>query len=575
MIARDSECSSTIQDTAKASCRMLAALLEAHGVKNVIVSPGSRNAPIAMALEARTEIRKFVITDERSAAYAAVGMAETSGEAVAVVCTSGTALLNYAPATAEAYYQGLPLIIISADRPSQWIDQDDSQTIRQDSALGNIVKKSYNIPDYHDDDIEMSWFVNREINDALLTALSSRRGPVHINLQLSTPLDLITPRKYTNYRVIQLYNADNRLSKNHLHSLCDDARGKKILVIAGFMQPSAAINKAIGRLARLPQVTVFAETISNIHAHDVILNIDRVLSQATKEELENLKPDLVISLGGALISRMIKDWLRKSPPHMHWVVGNTHTTVDPFMSLIARINVDPAEFLSRLAGALSKDSTEVDYSSCWQRLNSLSKNEISAYTTNAPWSDFKALAQLFTLIPVKYNLHCSNGTAIRYAQLFAPSPYHSSFCNRGVSGIDGCTSAAVGSALEYSDGTLLITGDMSFHYDSGILNSPLFPHRLKIIVLNNRGGEIFRFVRSTRSMPIREEYLCAAPADNISGIARAFGFNYLKASSSEELCEAAKLLFSSNRKTILEIITPAGINASVLTEFLNRKKIRF
>lgn len=575
MTTRDSVIQPSAPDTSKASCRLLASLLEAHGVRNVIVSPGSRNAPVALALDAREKLRKFVITDERAAAYAAVGMAETTGEAVAVVCTSGTALLNYAPAVAEAYYQGLPLIIISADRPAQWIDQDDSQTIRQASALDNIVKKSYDIPDFQEDNKEMSWFANRELNDALLTALSTRPGPVHINMQLSAPLDSTISRKAEEHRVIELFNADNKLSKAHLHALCNEARDKKILVISGFMQPSAAMSKAIGRLAALPQVAVLAETISNVHARGAILNIDRVLSQATPEELELFKPDLVISTGGALISRMVKDLLRKSPPPMHWAVGNSHTTIDPFMALTARINVEPAHFLSHLAGALSRDCPPSRYRSQWQQLNALSLEELKRFTTEAPWSDFKALSLLFSLIPEKYNLHCSNGTAIRYAQLFAQSPYHASFCNRGVSGIDGCTSTAVGSAITYSGKSLLITGDMSFHYDSGILNSPLFPPRLKIVVLNNGGGEIFRFVKSTRSLPVREEYLCSAPRNNIQEMAAAFGFRHLKASSPQQLTEAARKLFASEEKTILEIITPPGVNASVLTSFLNRKNVYF
>ena len=135
-----------MESTAKKQCNILVDVLIAHGIRHFVMSPGSRNAPIIVALARRDGIERHVVVDERSAAFIALGLAQQTGEPVAVVCTSGTALLNYAPAVAEAYYQKLPLIVISADRPMEWIDQDDSQTIRQYEALAQFVKKSYDLP---------------------------------------------------------------------------------------------------------------------------------------------------------------------------------------------------------------------------------------------------------------------------------------------------------------------------------------------------------------------------------------------------------------------------------------------
>ena len=172
-----------METTSKIACNILVDVLAAQGIRKFVVSPGSRNAPIIVALSRRDDVVKHVIVDERSAAFVALGIAQQSGEAVGIVCTSGTALLNYAPAVAEAYYQKLPLIVISADRPREWIDQDDSQTIRQYEALSQFVKKSYDLP-ARCDDATAQWYVNRMVNDAVIEATGGQPAPVHINLQL-------------------------------------------------------------------------------------------------------------------------------------------------------------------------------------------------------------------------------------------------------------------------------------------------------------------------------------------------------------------------------------------------------
>ncbi|MDE7351068.1 MAG: 2-succinyl-5-enolpyruvyl-6-hydroxy-3-cyclohexene-1-carboxylic-acid synthase, partial [Muribaculaceae bacterium] len=180
-------------NTSNVYCRQIVELIRAHGVQTAYCSPGSRNAPLILAMEACGEIKKRVVIDERSAAFQAYGCALVERCPVALVCTSGTAVLDYAPAVAEAYYSGVPLIVVSADRPSEWIDQDDSQTIRQFGVLRNIVKGSYDvraIPEGSGMEYtsRMRWNINRTVNEAMLKALEGKPGPVHINVQLSDPL---------------------------------------------------------------------------------------------------------------------------------------------------------------------------------------------------------------------------------------------------------------------------------------------------------------------------------------------------------------------------------------------------
>ena len=572
-------------DTADPFSRMVADLLVAHGVREVVCSPGSRNAPLLLAVASRDELRKHVVVDERSAAFAALGMAMVSGEPVALVCTSGTALLDYAPAVAEAYYQGVPLIVISADRPPQWIDQDDSQTIRQPGALAGFVKKTVDIPVAgREPGREMEWYVDRLVNDDMLTALSPQRGPVHINVRLAAPLGAVTVRQSGSPRVIEMLQGDFSLDTQAIKGLAEEAAGKKILIVAGFMPPSQKLNRAINSLIEIPGVAVFAELLSNLHIPGAFMALDATLSNITEEEKEELRPDIVISIGGALVSRMLKEFLRTYPPKEHWSVGFSDPLPDCFMCMTRRIKADAAGFMSHFsgrlrhiykteperAGDLRKVYTAAHLCAC---LNGVNRIKILIEKLSW-WSDTIAFAYIMLLLPKKTNLFLSNGTPVRYAQLFGIDIPHAVFCNRGVSGIDGCTSTAIGGSAIYKDGpTLLVTGDMSFSYDVGALQLEMASPLMRIIVINNSGGGIFRFIPSTSELPeqVRERYFCAPPNMDIEKVAEAFGWGYWLADNPGILGETLKAFLSEEGgRRILEVRTPASDSTEMLHEVLQR-----
>lgn len=556
--------------TDKAACTIITDALASHGVADAVCSPGSRNAPLLLAAEEEKRWRKHVVVDERSAAFIALGMAATTGRPVALICTSGTALLNYAPAVAEAYYRALPLIVVSADRPREWIDQDDSQTLRQFEALSNFVKKSYDVPDTKGPQAE--WYASRIANDAMITALTGRQGPVHINVQLDAPLTSQgeAPRLREPIRVI---TGEDKVAQKAIEILAEEARDKKILVIAGFLAPDAGLSLSLRRFATLPNVFIMSETIANLKAVSCCDSIDPLLSSLPDEVLESMKPDIVITIGGALVSRFVKAWLRKMPHAAHWMVGHSHTTVDCFQSLTTRIEAAPAPFFRQLGGALRKHDLPQGYSSEWQRLNKLSKKAHSLFleSKSESWSDLKAFSVISRRIPAGYNVHFSNGTPIRYAQLFPAPQANSCWCNRGVSGIDGCTSTAIGSAIVAAPPTLLISGDMSFSYDIGALACHEIPDSFRAIVINNSGGEIFRFIPTTRNLPERERYFSAPPALQLSDLARAYGFSCSRVSDMAAIENGLTWLFNHKGKAMLEIITPPEINSRILTEYLNIK----
>lgn len=579
-------------------CQLLMSIAEKHGVRRAICSPGSRNAPLLIAAEGCEGIDTRIVVDERTAAFIALGEALVSRQPVMLLCTSGTALLNYAPAVAEAFYAGVPLIVVSADRPMEWIDQDDSQTIRQFEALEHFVKQSYDLPVYCDDlgkrGENLRWFVERSVNDAMLSAMRPKRGPVHINIQLDVPLGAMVSGSGEKGRFIESITGPADLSVRQKLEMAKTACEKRVLILCGFHTPDHNLRRAIKDLSgKFDNVVVMAETLANLgDGEDLRYNmIDSLLTTLSDDELEAIRPDLVITIGGALVSRQVKEWLRKHKPAMHWSVGYNHTTVDCLQSLTSRVEVDPARFLRQLSISMRNvkgrnQSGSLDDSSSYRsivgKLRERGAAYRDAYVESAPWSDLKAFSIIARQFPHDANLYLSNGTAVRYDQLFGLRA-HATFCNRGVSGIDGCTSAAVGAALAYTSSipewseekgeTILITGDMSFSYDLGALGSGLIPDSMKIIVLNNSGGGIFRFIGSTSALPenLLERCFCADPMLDIKRVSEAFGLRWLGAESETDLLKVLPEFFGSREATVLEIKTDGKVSADVLKRYMEGK----
>lgn len=561
-----------MENTANRICRCLAMLLVRHGVRQAVVSPGSRNAPLLIALSRTPEITVYNIVDERSAAFVALGMAAISGDPVALVCTSGTAPLNYAPAVGEAYYRKLPLIVISADRPKEWIDQDDSQTIMQPGVYANFIKRCYDI-DAGQTDSDL-WYANRVINDALLAAISDRKAPVHLNIRLREPLGTLSESASDSSdpllnRAIDMVKPLGTIPTSQARELGRSiASPCKILIIAGFMPPDKTLNKALMRLSRSPNIVVMTETISNLRGEYFVDSIDATLSSIKPEKLDSMRPDVVISTGGALVSRHVKQFLRSSRLRQHWHVGITDNAVDCFCQLTTRIDMDPSDFFPQLASAMQPHVSECDYALNWEVARRRALSLTTSYAQRAPWSDLKAFSVLIPMIPRRWNVQYSNGTSIRYAQIFGHHEYHRCDCNRGVSGIDGCTSTAIGASLAYKgDVTLFVSGDMSAQYDLSALTCRYISPRFKMIVINNHGGGIFRFIGSTSALDIREEMFCCDSGLDFIGVARACGFRTFEASDEASLHMVFKTFADEAEKPALLVINTPADSSEVLKNY--------
>lgn len=563
-----------METTDKITCRTLVSLMYEHGVRHVVLSPGSRNAPLIVAVSRHAGMEPIVVIDERSAAFVGIGLAAQSGRPVALVCTSGTAVLNYGPALAEAYYRQIPLVAISADRPVEWIDQDDSQTIRQDGVLSNVVKGSYDIP-VETGNRTQEWFVNRIINDALLLAQSGPKGPVHINMQLDVPLDRMSSG-YPKQRVIGTVFTEKVIPKPTLDMLRDEiSQCAKVMIIAGYLIPDKRIDRALQNIMSYSQnVIVLHEAQSNLRGSRFINNIDSTLGIMTEREKDELRPDMVITIGGSLVSRFIKDYLRDTEGLRHWHVGEQPYSVDCFKALEQRVEMDAASFLLQLEKALCGKKTESDYADRWTDIAGRAVCHGREYALSCPWSDYKAMACVMKAIPHGWNVQLSNGTVVRYAQLFDCRHLHRIDCNRGVSGIDGSTSTAIGASVGYDGTTLLITGDMSAQYDIGALAAACVPAEFKMIVLNNNGGGIFRFIQATSSLPELEQYFAADVRLPLRQLSDGYGYAYFEACDETSFAVAFdSFAKESDRPAILNIITPAKESSEVLRKYFEHKKL--
>lgn len=564
------------EDTDKKFCSILLDVMEGNGVNTVVLSPGSRNAPFLVSASYRKSLRKYICTDERNAAFMALGISEVSRRPVGLCCTSGTAMYNYAPAIAEAYEAHIPLIVVTADRPARWIGQDDSQTLHQPEALRYIVKGSFNIPSDSFDE-EMAWYVNRIANEAMILATSGTPGPVHINIQFDTPLDN-TATVFSRTRVIDNVPAMQMLHPRQIRDIVTLLKGKRILIVAGFMPPDARLNTALRRFSEIPGVAVMCETLSNLHLPGNPYAVDSVLAAMTDRDKKRMLPDVVISIGGALVSRMLKEFIRNSEVKETISLGDTYFGIDCFKSLTRHIDISPERFFKIITNPLKKCKLDKEskqylckYTEQWQELRTDASKLHSRFVEWTDWSELKAFAHILPNIPQNYNLFLSNGTCVRYGQLFTDTVPHASYCNRGVSGIEGTNATAVGCAMEYGAPTLLITGDMSFAYSPGIMGTQGLPSSFKIIVINNSGGGIFRFIGATREIEYREKYFCADPKVPVEGLAAAYGWKYLRADSMDSLKQNLQNLLDHDSNAILEIVVDGRYSARVLRKYMELK----
>lgn len=549
------------------SVNMFMEVAHAHGVRHAVLSPGSRNAPLTMAAVASGLFECHDVVDERSAAFIALGIARTTSLPVMLICTSGTALYDYSPAVAEAYYRHIPLIVVSADRPKAWIGQDDSQTLLQPEALRLITKWGCTFEE--DSESEHRWYNNRIANNAMLRAVSEPAGPVHINIPVAGPISGTEPYRAVNPRIVEEVATEGFMTLDAVKHLVRRLKSaKRVMIVCGFAHGDSRLNGNLQRMASNRNIIVLTEVSANIRGAGFVDAIDATLARITAAEETEFQPDIVITIGGALVSRRLKEFLRKSGTTEHWYVGLQEETVDCFRHLTKHFVQHPAVFLGQLNMAMTGECCESDYARKWRKKAEAARLHTVEYAESAPWSDFKALSYIFTNLPRWCRLHLSNGTVVRYAQLFAPLNVMNVDCNRGVSGIDGSTSTAVGCAIADKDyPSVLITGDTSALYDSGVLVAGNLPANFRMVVMDNGGGAIFRYIKATRNLPVMERHLAGKLRVPWNCVAETASMKCFEAASFQELPDKYNSFINSDCASMLVIHTDGVVSTEVLDQY--------
>lgn len=531
-------------------------ICKTKGLTDIVISPGSRNAPLTIGFANNPDFKCYSIADERCAAFFALGMAQQTKKPVAVVCTSGSALLNYYPAIAEAFYSQIPLVVISADRPSSKIDIGDGQTIRQENVYANHIIYTANLTE------EASQENDLKIADAI-TLASTKKGPVHINAPFEEPLYETVSELEVSPVISQTTFEDAYSDEDLAPFISQWNTAKKKLVLVGVNDPNSIDEAVINHLAQDPSVVVMTETTSNLHHPNFINNIDTIITPFTDEDFKDFQPEILLTFGGMVVSKRIKAFLRKYRPKAHWHV-DTLRAYDTFGALTKHFITQPNDFLNRF---LSETVVVSDYNAKAQQLKAIRKEKHDLYLSKIPFSDFTVFDKVIPSLPKNSQLQISNSSAIRYAQLVDIDPSIAVFCNRGTSGIDGSTSTAVGAALASRQETILITGDVSFFYDSNALWNNYIPKNFKIILLNNGGGGIFRILPGHQETPVFNTYFETSHCLTGEHLAKMYFFDYFSASNETALENGLKEFYDSKKPSILEIFTPTLENDKILLQY--------
>ena len=542
----------------------LASICANKGVTEAILSPGSRCAPVSLAFIRHPDIHCRIIPDERSAAFIAMGMAQQKNKPVVLICTSGSAALNYGPAIAEAYYQQIPLLVLTADRPAEWIEQWDGQTIRQENIYGHHIKNSYTFPDEvsHPDKL---WHAKRIVKEALIQTEDLPMGPVHINIPLREPFypqaNEQFPFELTDLEAdLDLHQPASFLREESAIQLKTELKNyQKILIIPGQQRPDPKIKTILKSIAHNHQAVVITDAISNMAQETSVQHHELLLLNQT----EQMVPELIISFGKSIVSKALKLFLRKQKI-AHWHIQQSDLVPDPYQNLNQIIRLKPSTFLA----FFHKEANilEATFENEWLNKNETVKNKLPTLLNLAPFGELNALEKILQALPAFAKLHIANSMAVRNVNFLGLGGDDLEIiCNRGTSGIDGSNSTAVGCTFTTKEPVVLLTGDMAFFYDRNAFWHQYNLPNLRIILFNNQGGGIFRMIDGPSKLPELNEYFETKQKLNGENLADEFNFQYLIVKSMDELQSGLQTFFDKSLSPkLLEVKCDSETNTNTL-----------
>jgi len=547
----------------------LGPLLARWGIQHTLLCPGSRNAPLTQLFTSREQFSCHSVVDERSAGYVALGMARQLEEPVAVVTTSGTAVLNLAPAMAEAFHQRVPLVAITADRPLEKIPRFNNQWLDQEAPFFTSTKGFYQTPPRVNEPEDLDQIIMHL--DALLGAAVTRpAGPVHLNIPLEEPLYEPLPEP-----VMGKYGEHTRPGEiaaepagEIIHQLRNmiPSQDSRVLVLAGTGYPDPGILHGLAVLLEQHRWAVVAEHTANLTGIQCIAHPELIMAMAGEPEREALRPDLLLSFGGQVISKRLKHFLQSLPDLRH------HELAPWEMEAILKYGTgdhDKGDSPAAVPGI----SGSGDYLEAWKKQEALALEAAGEKLKNLPFGNFQAIRRIMERIPAGWSLHLGNSAAVRYAHLVPAREDLTCHANRGTSGIDGCVSTAVGAAMVSDEQHLLVVGDLGFVYDSNAMWNKDFPGNLRVVVLNDGGGGIFRLLEGPSRMDFFEEFSVTHHPVSLELLSQAFGRGFLRAENGQELEEKLESLFMpGNMAVVLEVDTTGSENSRIFKDFFDQTR---
>ncbi len=495
------------------------------GVREVVISPGSRSTPLSI-LFCEHEFEVFVNIDERSAGFFALGIAKEKERPVALVCTSGSAAVHYFPAIVEATYSRVPLIILTADRPHELRQVGAPQTIDQ-IKIYHEYAKYYEELALPEETESMYRYVRTVAQKAYVSSLSGAYGVAHINVPLREPLlpdlnkvDFSLGRlKYP----FQWVKNESRLAMNGVDSAA--FQDKKGIIICGG-DAYADYHQEVLALAERLKAPVLADPISNFRSYDHGQIIDSYDAFLKNEDLkEELKPEFIIHFGQIPVSKRLQQFIAMHQDALYYQVDETFQYRNPSLSINRFVVAQPGVF----AGSIGVQNTSGAYLSRWQHYQKAMRQRLNLARNEASLFEGKLVQRLQDMLPDGCRLVVANSMAIRDVDYFWETRRQNIklLCNRGANGIDGVVSTALGIS-SCQQPTVLLTGDLAFYHDlNGLLVGKTHHLNLIIVVLNNNGGAIFKYLPQSQSKHF--EYLFMTPHGiNFAGLQALYDVTYFE-----------------------------------------------
>jgi 2-succinyl-5-enolpyruvyl-6-hydroxy-3-cyclohexene-1-carboxylate synthase len=538
-------------------------LLKASNIRKIVISPGSRHFPLSHSIENDKFFQPFSVVDERSAAFFALGLIQESNEPVAICCSSGTSVANYGPAVSEAFYQKLPLLLITADRIPEYLGQKEDQMIKQDDIFREFIKYHGQLPLIKSDVDE--WYANRIINEALIELNHTGAGPVQLNYPISEhrsdPFEITSLPKV---RKITLHKIDDEANK--WEEMRRKLSGKKVMLVWGQSVPqSIRLDQSLDKFCEQYNCVILTDRISRCTHKNAILNAFVVLKAMTLKEQEELAPDIVLDLGGNIIfNSEIKDYLKRNAPEMQcWQVGPSAKVTDTFRKLNEMFEMNENTFFEKM----TKKKVGTSNNSYFTEWNNISKT-IEAPKTE--YSQLNAIGNLINLLPKNSILQLANSNTIRMGHLFQIDETIQCFCNRGVNGIDGCMSTAVGYAAISDKPVFLIIGDLTFFYDMNALWNRHLSKKLRIMLVNNEGGAVMHLPFSNDMGKVLSKHTSAGHNTSAKGWVESLSIKYLSANNLQELNKGISSLsdLSYEGPILLEVFTKKEDDSAIYKKYM-------